>query len=62
MSKMTTYKPFIGYGEDKEMWVNHFEIFHDPNPNARGRIGDFQGVYIFVPLEPYKLVRIGTMK
>ncbi len=36
---------------------NHFEIFHDPNPNARGRAGDFQGVYVFVPLEPYKLVR-----
>ncbi len=36
---------------------NHFEVFHDPNPNAKGRMGDFQGVYIFIPLEPYKMVR-----
>ena len=41
---------------------NHFEVLHDPNPNAKGRIGNFQGVYIFVPLEPYKLVRTGAMK
>ncbi len=34
----------------------HFELFHDPNPNAK-ELGDLQGVYVFVPLEPYKLVR-----
>lgn len=37
---------------------DHFEVFHDPNPNAKGKIGDFQGVYVFVPLEAYKMVRI----
>ena len=34
----------------------HYEVFHDPNPNAKKQ-GELQGVYIFVPLEPYKLVR-----
>ena len=35
---------------------NHFELLHDPLPNAKEQ-GEMQGVYIFVPLEPYKLVR-----
>ncbi|KKK64955.1 hypothetical protein LCGC14_2979000 [marine sediment metagenome] len=43
-----------GEGQDKGL--------HDPNPNANGRLGKFQGVYIFVPLEPYKLVRTGVTK
>jgi len=40
---------------------DHFELLHDPNPNAKEQ-GEVQGVYIFVPLEPYKLVRTGVMK
>lgn len=40
---------------------DNFELFHDPNPNAKEQ-GEIQGVYIFVPLEPYKLVRIKAMK
>ncbi len=35
---------------------NHNELFHDPNPNAKEQ-GELQGVYIFVPLEAYRLVR-----
>ncbi len=35
----------------------HYELFHDPNPHAKEQ-GEFQGVYVFIPLEPYKLVRI----
>ena len=33
------------------------EVIHDPNPHANGRIGDNRGIYIFVPLRPYELVR-----
>ena len=31
------------------------DLLHDPNPNAREQ-GECQGIYLFVPLEPYKLV------
>ena len=40
---------------------DHFELFHDPNPNAKEQ-GDLQGLYIFEPLEPYKLVRKSVAK
>lgn len=33
------------------------EFLHDPHPLANGQLGDCRGIYIFVPLEPYKLVR-----
>ena len=39
---------------------DHFELLHDPNPNATEQ-GDFQGIYVFVPLEPAKMVRTGAM-
>ncbi len=32
-------------------------LLHDPLPNAT-RQGEYQGIYIFVPLRPYSLVRI----
>ena len=35
---------------------DHFELFHDPNPNATEQ-GELRGVYMFVPLAAYKLVR-----
>ena len=41
----------------KEGW----ELLHDPHPDAKEQ-GEIQGVYIFVPLEPYKLVRLATPK
>ena len=40
---------------------DHFELFHDPNPHAKEQ-GELQGVYIFVPLEPYRLVRKASGK
>ena len=36
--------------------LNHFEVFHDPNPNA-SELGELKGVYLFMPLKPYMAVR-----
>ena len=44
-------------GERHAIVIRNGELFHDPNPNAKEQ-GEFQGVYVFVPLEAYKLVRI----
>ncbi len=36
----------------------NFEVLHDPNPYAKGRLGEMQGFYAFISLEPSKLIRI----
>lgn len=45
-------------GENHVVVINDGLLFHDPNPHAKEQ-GNIQGVYIFVPLSPYKLVRGG---
>ena len=48
-------------GESHVVVINEGLLFHDPNPHAKEQ-GDIQGVYIFVPLQPYRLIRTGAMK
>lgn len=35
---------------------DHLDLLHDPLPGAKEQ-GDLQGVYVFSPLEPYKMAR-----
>lgn len=49
--------PALYHGEEHVVVVTEgWELFHDPIPKAKEQ-GELQGVYIFVPLEPYMLVR-----
>lgn len=44
------------HGERHCVVVRDEKLLHDPNPHAKEQ-GDCQGIYIFVPLRPYELVR-----
>lgn len=46
-------------GESHIIVIKDGELLHDPNPNSRTSGYEYIGAYIFVPLEPHKLVRIG---
>lgn len=51
--------PNLYHGERHAVVVKEgWELLHDPLPSAKEQ-GEIQGVYIFVPLEPYKMVRTG---
>ena len=45
------------HGERHAVVMQDGDLLHDPNPNAKEQ-GEMQGIYIFVPLEAYRLVRI----
>lgn len=43
-------------GERHAVVIKNGEVIHDPDPNAKEQ-GECKAVYIFVPLEAYRLVR-----
>lgn len=43
-------------GERHVIVAKDGHLLHDPNPHA-DRQGEIQGIYLFVPLEAYKMVR-----
>ena len=45
------------HGERHAVVIKNGNLLHDPNPNAKEQ-GECQGIYIFVPLEAYRLVRV----
>lgn len=45
------------HGEYHVVVIKDQEVVHDPNPNAI-RVGECQGFYLFVPLDPARQIRL----